>query len=80
VRRDLTWAAPSVPEIRRQWCNALDATAERNSASLLEPASGAAAKRIQRLQEKTAAAIEVMKVRSGRVAQRRDVLGCTQHG
>ena len=62
MRRGLTWAATSVPEIRRQWCNALDATAERHSEPLLEPPSGPAAKRIERMQEKTAAAIEVMKV------------------
>ena len=62
VSRGLTWAATSVPEIRRQWCNALDATAERHSEPLLEPPSGPAAKRIERMQEKTAAAIEVMKV------------------
>lgn len=62
MSRGLTWAATSVPEIRRQWCNALDATAERHSEPLLEPPSGPAAKRIERMQEKTAAAIEVMKV------------------
>lgn len=28
-RRGITWAATSVPEIRRKWCNTLDHTVER---------------------------------------------------
>ena len=34
MRRGLTWAATSVPEIRRQWCNALAATIQRHTISL----------------------------------------------
>ena len=34
MRRGLTWAATSVPEIRRQWCNALDATVQNHSRGL----------------------------------------------
>ena len=52
MSRGLTWAATSVPEIRRQWCNALDATAERHSEPLLDRTDAG----------KNAAAIEVMKV------------------
>ncbi len=70
MSRGLTWAATSVPEIRRQWCNALDATAERHSEPLLEPPSGPAAKRIERMQEKNCRRNRGHEGRSGRPAQR----------
>jgi hypothetical protein len=61
TRGAVTWAATSVPEIRRQLCNALDATAEKHSEAL-EPPDGplADSKRLARLQKKQAEAIEEM--------------------
>lgn len=61
TRGAVTWAATSVPEIRRQLCNALDATVEKHSEAL-EPQDGplAGSKRLARLQKKQAEAIEEM--------------------
>lgn len=39
MRRSLTWAATSVPTIRRQWCNALALTIDRHSESLRQVTS-----------------------------------------
>jgi hypothetical protein len=52
------WAPTSVPEIRRHWCNAIDALAVKHSAAL-EPPSGeftsAAGARYQQRRQATAA-------------------------
>jgi len=65
VSRDLTWAATSVPEIRGRWCNALDAMADGQAEMIASPPEGGVAaglaKRIERLQEKATAALEVMR-------------------
>ena len=65
-RGGVPWAATSVPEIRRQWCNALYATVERHSQALEEPdpasADTAASKRLARMTAKLAQAIEHMNV------------------
>jgi hypothetical protein len=65
VSRDLTWAATSVPEIRGRWCNALDAMADGQAEMIASPPEGGAAagvaKRIERLQEKATAALEVVR-------------------
>jgi hypothetical protein len=53
MSRGLPWAATSVPEIRRQWCNALAATIQRHQRSLQTmPAEVAIAERepLERLQ------------------------------
>jgi len=42
VSRDPTWAATSVPEIRNRWCNALDATADRQTEIIESPPQGGA--------------------------------------
>ena len=63
VSRSLTWAATSVPEIRRRWCNALAATVERHSEGLNPPTPGSAqagSRRLERMQSKLAEAIAVM--------------------
>jgi hypothetical protein len=60
MRRGLTWAATSVPEIRRQWCNALAATIERNTTYLEALPAEAARDNIEafgRLRAKVADAI-----------------------
>lgn len=51
-----------MPEMRRQWCNALDTLVERQSAALAEPSdvSGAGGRRLQRLQAKLAEALGQM--------------------
>lgn len=65
MSRDLTWAATSVPEIRGRWCNALDAMADGQAEMIASPPEGGAAagvaKRIERMQEKATAALEVMR-------------------
>jgi hypothetical protein len=66
MSRSLPWAATTVPEIRRQWCNALDETVVRHSEAL-EPlddgdADSAGAKRLRRMQAKLAGAVEQMKL------------------
>lgn len=62
-RQGLPWAATSVPEIRRQWCNALDHTAERfTSEGLSPPEPGTpGSRRLERMQSKLAAEMEIMK-------------------
>lgn len=61
-RRSLPWAPNCVPDMRRQWCNALDTLVERQSAALAEPtdASGEGARRLQRLQAKLAESLSQM--------------------
>ena len=65
VSRGLPWAATTVPEMRRQWCNALDETVIRHSEAMEPPddaaADSAGAKRLRRMQAKLADAIEQMK-------------------
>lgn len=63
-RQGLTWAATSVPEIRRQWCNALDQSVDRFSQALAPPVPGTAGagnRRRERSQAKLATEIEIMK-------------------
>ena len=61
-RKSLPWAPNCVPDMRRQWCNALDTLVERQSAALAEPsdASGEGARRLQRLQAKLAESLSQM--------------------
>ena len=65
VSRGLPWAATTVPEMRRQWCNALDETVIRHSEAMEPPEDAATdstgAKRLRRMQAKLADAIEEMK-------------------
>lgn len=64
MSRDPTWAATSVPEIRGRWCNALDAMADGQAEMIASPPEGGAAgvaKRIERMQEKATAALEVVR-------------------
>ena len=82
MSRSLPWAATTVPEIRRQWCNALDETVVRHSEAL-EPlddgdADSAGAKRLRRMQAKLAGAVEQMKLEAD--ALRGALLGCPRHG
>ena len=63
-RQGVTWAATSVPEIRRQWCNALDQIVDRFSEGLAPPQPGtvgAGNRRLERTQAKLATEIEIMK-------------------
>lgn len=61
-RRSLPWAPNCVPDMRRQWCNALDTLVERQSTALAEPseASGEGSRRLQRLQAKLAESLSQM--------------------
>ena len=60
-RKGVPWAPTSIPDIRRQWCNALDTLVERQSAALAEPnAVGDGARRLQRLQAKLAESLSQM--------------------
>lgn len=60
-RHGITWAATSIPEIRRQWCNALDQMVDRYSAQgLTPPAAGApASRRLQQLKAQLATQMEI---------------------
>jgi len=61
-RTSLTWASTSLPEVRGQWCNALDEVIERHSAGLTANAvSTSDHLRLRRLQAKLATTIEIMK-------------------
>jgi len=63
-RQGVTWAATSVPEIRRQWCNALDQIVDRFSEGLAPPQAGtvgAGNRRLDRTRGKLATEIEIMK-------------------
>jgi hypothetical protein len=63
-RKGAPWAATSVPEVRRQWCNALDQIVDRVSEGLApaEPGTPAAGnRRLERTQAKLATEIEIMK-------------------
>jgi hypothetical protein len=71
-RQRLTWAATSVPEIRRQWCNAVDQTIDRFSQGLAAPApstAGAGNRRRVRTQAKLATEIEIMKAENDALRQ-----------
>lgn len=62
-RQGPPWAATSVPEIRRQWCTALDRATDRFSEGLAppEPGDGASSRRLQRTLAKLATDLEIMK-------------------
>jgi hypothetical protein len=63
MARGVPWSAITVPEIRRQWCNAVDATAAMRSQALDTPDEhNTGAKRLARMQAKLADAIEQMRV------------------
>lgn len=56
-RKTTPWAAPFLPDIRRQWCNALDSLVGHQSTALAEPsqalgAAGESLRRLHRLQAK----------------------------
>src|SRR5690242_2615423 len=60
MNRGLTWAATSVPEIRRQWCNAITGRIQHHSNVLQRPPGEVAAAHrepFERLQAKVADAI-----------------------
>jgi hypothetical protein len=62
-RKALPWAPNCVPDMRRQWCNALDTLVARQSTALQdEPAEATAggARRLQRLQAKLAESLAQM--------------------
>jgi hypothetical protein len=59
----------NVPEVRRQWCNALDQIVDRFSEGLAPPepgTAGAGNRRLERTQAKLATEIEIMKAREQR--------------
>src|SRR3954451_1248071 len=63
-RKGLPWAPNCVPDMRRQWCNALDTLVARQSTALQdEPAEATAggARRLQRLQAKLAESLAQMR-------------------
>ena len=62
-RQGVTWAATSVPDIRRHWCNALDRTIDRFSEGLapLAAGDGAGSRRLERMQAKLATEMHIMK-------------------
>lgn len=71
-RQGPTWAATSVPEIRRQWCNALDQSVDRFSQALAPLAPGAAGagnRRRERTQAKLATEMEIMKAENNALRQ-----------
>ena len=70
-RQGVPWAATSVPEIRRQWCNALDHTAERfTSEGLSPPEPGTpGSRRLERMQSKLAAEMEIMKAETRAIGE-----------
>lgn len=71
-RHELPWAATSVPEIRRQWCNALDQSVDRFSRALTPPTPGTAAannRRRERTQAKLATEMEIMKAENDALRQ-----------
>lgn len=59
-RHEVPWAATSVPEIRRRWCNAIDTTVHNHSKGLEATGDERTARRMQRLQSKLADAIDTM--------------------
>lgn len=61
-RRSLPWAPNCLPDMRRQWCNALDTLVEHQSTALAEPSetSGEGGRRLQRLQAKLAESLSQM--------------------
>ncbi len=71
-RQGVTWAATSVPEIRRQWCNAVDQSIDRFSQGLAPPPPGmdeAGNRRRERIQAKLAAEMEIMKAEGDALRQ-----------
>lgn len=71
-RQGVTWAATSVPDIRRQWCNAVDQSVDRFSQGLAPPLPGmdaAGNRRRERIQAKLAAEMEIMKAESDALRQ-----------
>ena len=73
----------NVPEVRRQWCNALDQIVDRFSEGLAPPepgTAGAGNRRLERTQAKLATEIEIMKAREQRPTWCRIVLGGKGHG
>jgi hypothetical protein len=63
-RKGLPWAPNCVPDMRRQWCNALDTLVAHQSTALLdEPAEATVggARRLQRLQAKLAESLAQMR-------------------
>jgi hypothetical protein len=65
-RKALPWAPTSVPDMRRHWCNALDALVEHQSSALREPAdpAGSGSRRRQRMQAKLAESLAQMSTES----------------
>ena len=64
-RKTTPWAAPGLPDIRRQWCNALDSLVDHQSSALAEPsevlgAAGESLRRLKRLQAKLAETLSQM--------------------
>ncbi|MEU0497934.1 hypothetical protein [Mycobacterium sp. NPDC006124] len=61
-RKSLPWAPNNVPDIRRQWCNALDKLVEHQSSALAGPTSASTSgeRRLQRLQSKLAESLSQM--------------------
>ncbi len=64
------WAATSVPEVRRRWCNALDATVQRHSEGLAPvDAPSSTMRRYERLRVKLAAPVQMMQTEADPVRQ-----------
>ncbi|AGB27236.1 hypothetical protein Mycsm_07140 (plasmid) [Mycobacterium sp. JS623] len=63
-RRQITWAATSVPEVRRQWTRALDQLVERFTEQGLTPpehtTDTAGVRKLARMQSKLAAEMQIM--------------------
>lgn len=70
-RRGAPWAATSVPDVRRQWCRAMESTVERHAEGLEPPPGEGSAERLRtrRLQDKLAAALTVMRTESEALAR-----------
>lgn len=67
-RREPTWAAISVPDIRRQWVHAVRQVIDQHSQGLPEFGRPAKDKRMERMQEKLAEAITAMKAEAEALA------------
>lgn len=68
-RKGLPWAPTSVPDMRRQWCDALDALVAHQSSALEEPTDPAlgGSRRLQRMQAKLAESLTQMSAESGAI-------------
>ncbi len=71
TRRQIPWAATSVPEVRRQWTRALNQLIERFTTQGLTPPEPdtAGARKLARMQSKLAAEMQIMKAETDAIAE-----------